>query len=174
MFHSSPRRNIEIRAKCHDLARVRQLVQALAATYEGVLKQTDTYFDAPHRRVKLREMQGKPAELIVYARANDPAARASDYYIVPVPQPLLLKAALAAALGIRGEVRKRRELYLWHNVRIHLDEVERLGSFLEFEAVLSDPAQEQLSRERLEHLWRAMELRDEDRIAESYSDLAGL
>jgi adenylate cyclase class IV len=32
-------------------------------------------------------------------------------------------------------VSKRREIYLWHNVRIHPDAVTGLGSFVEFEAV---------------------------------------
>jgi len=37
-------------------------------------------------------------------------------------------------------VSKRREIYLWHNVRIHLDAVTGLGSFVEFEAVLGRSA----------------------------------
>jgi adenylate cyclase class IV len=32
-------------------------------------------------------------------------------------------------------VAKRRHLLLWEGVRIHLDEVERLGTFIELEAV---------------------------------------
>jgi predicted adenylyl cyclase CyaB len=57
-------------------------------------------------------------------------------------------------------------------VRIHLDQVESLGAFLEFEAVLaSSDESDKPSRERLDHLTRALEIRDEDRIAGSYSDL---
>ena len=59
-----------------------------------------------------------------------------------MPDAGALKTALVAALGIRGVVHKRREIYLWHNVRIHLDEVAGLGALVEFEAVLAiNPAE---------------------------------
>jgi predicted adenylyl cyclase CyaB len=43
---------------------------------------------------------------------------------------------LAAALGVRGVVRKRRTLYFAGSTRVHLDEVEGLGDFAELEVVL--------------------------------------
>ena len=55
---------------------------------------------------------------------------------MPIAEPALLKAALTAALGVRRVVDKRREIFLADNVRIHLDDVAGLGTFLEFEAVL--------------------------------------
>jgi adenylate cyclase class IV len=45
---------------------------------------------------------------------------------------------------VRGP--QRREIYLYHNVRIHLDEVEDLGTFLEFEAVLGPNVDDALGR----------------------------
>jgi predicted adenylyl cyclase CyaB len=63
---------------------------------------------------------------------------------------------------------------MYHNVRIHLDDVAGLGTFLEFEAVISSEADESVSQERLETLKAALGIRDEDRISVSYSDLAGL
>jgi predicted adenylyl cyclase CyaB len=46
-----------------------------------------------------------------------------------------MERALTRSLGVRGEVRKERRLFLWRHTRIHLDEVEGLGSFLELEGV---------------------------------------
>jgi predicted adenylyl cyclase CyaB len=85
-----------------------------------------------------------------------------------------MKAMLSRALGLRGEVRKRRELWMWHNVRIHLDEVEGLGSFVEFEAVIAGEEDQRLSPDRLARVIEALAIRDTDRIAVSYSDLLGL
>jgi adenylate cyclase, class 2 len=52
-----------------------------------------------------------------------------------VDQVAELRAALSSALGIKVVVAKKRSLFLWNEVRIHLDEVKGLGNFIEFEAV---------------------------------------
>ena len=78
---------------------------------------------------------------------------------------------LSAALGVRGEVRKRRTLLLSGQTRIHLDEVVDLGDFLELEVVLepTQPAEdgELIARE----LMRRLDVRDEDLVEGAYLDL---
>jgi adenylate cyclase, class 2 len=69
---------------------------------------------------------------------------------------------------------KERRIYLWENVRIHLDRVDGLGHYLEFEAVLSEDAGSDISQERVDYLTRVLGIRPQDTIAGSYSDLAGL
>ena len=167
----APRRNIELKSKCPDLARAREAALHLGAREAGVLEQTDTYFHCTSGRLKLRETAGRPAELIAYARSDEPDVRASAYHLVPVADPGPLKRALAAALGVRVVVIKRRRLLLWHNVRIHLDEVRGIGSFVEFEAVMGEGADEPTAYERLATLAEALQLRTEDRISTSYSNL---
>ena len=142
----------------------------MGAHHAGEMLQIDTYFNVPRGRLKLREIDQKHAELIWYTRADEPEVRPSDYTIVPVAAPDAMKSALAAALGVRSEVRKRRELWLWENVRIHLDEVDGLGTFIEFEAVISDEADEQPSRQRLERLRAATSIEFTDFLARSYGD----
>src|SRR3954462_654179 len=140
-----PSRNLELKARCPDPARVTEILTELGARHEWVKRQVDTYFHVPRGRLKLREQDAKPAELIAYDRANETDVRASDYQIVLIPDPATLISALTRTLGVRVVVAKRRTLSLWHNVRIHLDEVERLGSFLEFEAVISPEHPEPVS-----------------------------
>jgi adenylate cyclase, class 2 len=168
-----PRRNIELKSSCSDLARARAAALRLGAADAGVLEQTDTYFHCHHGRLKLRETAGRGAELIAYARDDRAEARASEYHLIPVAEPDQLKAGLAGALGVRVVVVKRRELLLWRNVRIHLDRVEGLGGFVEFEAVLSDGdgTDEASAHDRVATLADALHLREEDRVAKSYADL---
>ena len=168
-----PLRNLELKARYADHASAETVLQKLGATREWSLRQVDTYFVVPHGRLKLREQESRDvAELIAYERPNETTVRASNYLLVPIPDPAALKSALTRTLGVRVVVAKRRTLWLWHNVRVHLDQVESLGAFLEFEAVLaSSDESDEPSRERLGQLTRALDIRDEDRIAGSYSDL---
>src|SRR6185437_11060341 len=109
------------------------------AVSAGTLNQTDVYFDARNGRLKLRTHDNEGgSELIAYHRLDATEARESTYLRVPVSDPDSLTNALNAALGRVVVVFKRRQLFLWEGVRIHLDEVEGLGSFVEFEAVLPD------------------------------------
>lgn len=169
---SSPRRNLERKARCGDLSTAAVALERLGARRQGVLEQTDTYFQVPNGRLKLRRTEGEQAVLIWYERPDEKTARWSRYHLVPVSDPAGLRAALAAALGERGEVRKRRDLWLWHNVRIHLDDVVGLGMFVEFEAVMSAGDDEETARQRLAELGAALGLTAADDVAGSYGDAA--
>lgn len=168
------RRNVEIKARCADLATARAIARALCGGEGVVEQQCDTYFHVPHGRLKLREIEGQPAVLIAYARPDASGARTSHYHLVPVSDPAGLLAALAGTLGIRGAVRKRREIFLWQNVRIHLDRVDGLGDFIEFEAVLRPEDAEEPARARLEELRERFQLDRGQLLAPSYADLLGL
>jgi adenylate cyclase, class 2 len=170
----TPRRNLERKFRCPDLHAVRAALPALEMRREGVQLQTDTYFHARAGRLKLREIDGDAAVLIAYERPDTATAKLSAYHLVPVGEAALLRIALTAALGERGVVRKRREIHHWHNVRIHLDEVEGLGTFVEFEAVLSATDDETAAHADLERLRGALGLANAQELAASYADLLGL
>jgi predicted adenylyl cyclase CyaB len=57
-------------------------------------------------------------------------------------------------------------------VRIHLDEVENLGNFIELEAVIDPENDENASRERLDELIGALMIRAEDRLSGSYGEMS--
>jgi predicted adenylyl cyclase CyaB len=168
---STPRQNLEIKARIADLASARQRLAGLRVRDGGVELQTDTYFFVRRGRLKLREILGQPTVLIAYHRPDSAEARTSDYRLMEVAEAETLKAALADTLGVRVVVRKCRTVLLWENVRIHLDEVDGLGNFVEFEAVLSAEADLRRSQGRLYWLERLLEIRPEDHVAVSYADL---
>jgi len=130
-------RNVEIKAKVDDLASVRAEAQRLAEEGFVILKQEDTFFQCERGRFKLRRLpESAEAELIYYERADAAGPRESRYLVHRTSDPQGLCAALSAALGVVGIVRKRRTLYLIGPTRVHLDEVEGLGNFVELEVVL--------------------------------------
>lgn len=166
------RKNLELKAPLADAAAAEALCRSLGAVDGGLLRQLDTYFGAPRGRLKLRELNGIEAQLIGYVRHEAAAQRYSHFRVVSVADPAGMKALLTETMGLRGTVAKRRRLYLWNDCRIHLDQVEGLGSFVEFE-VLSQ-GDEASDRERMAALMGHFGLADHDAIRASYSDLLGL
>lgn len=163
-------RNVEIKARVSDLPALRRAALALGAQPVWVREQTDRYYLLDgSRRLKLRSWPGG-AELIGYERVEDAGVRPSDYEITPVRDEFG-----NACLVPKGEplvvVRKRRELLRTGNVRIHLDEVDGLGSFLELEAVLDDAHDEADGYAAVERIMRALGIVDADLVRASYAEL---
>jgi homotetrameric cytidine deaminase len=169
-------RNVELKARDPDPARTLERALALGAEDMGEIRQVDTYFARARGRLKLREQEtdGPPLwdELIGYSRPDSTDARTSTYFRAPVADAGPLRDALDAAYGTLVTVTKRRRLLLWHGVRIHLDEVEGLGSFLEFEAVADTAPDLTAERVELERLRTELGVEDANLIATSYLDLA--
>jgi adenylate cyclase class IV len=165
-----PRRNIELKARDPDPATSLKVCRSLGAADHGEIAQRDTYFAVPHGGLKLREEQPGRPHLIQFERASQPQQRESRYRIIEVSDGVALSAALAAAIGIRGVVVKRRHLLLWQSVRIHLDEVEQLGAFIELEAVA--PPNSDLSHEHrlVSELRDALGITDERLVALGYAE----
>ena len=168
-------RNVELKARDPDPARSLERALALGAEDKGEIQQRDTYFAHANGRLKLREQEagGSPLwdELIQYWRADSPSARTSTYQRVPVADAPTLRDALAAAYGTLVTVTKRRRLLLWEGVRIHLDEVEGLGSYLELEGVAEPGSDLSDEGDKVEQLRTELGIQDRDLVAASYSDL---
>jgi homotetrameric cytidine deaminase len=167
-----PRRNVELKARDADPHTTLERALALGASDEGVLRQRDTYFARARGRLKLREQEGgrEPvAQLIAYVREDAEQARTSAYRIAPAAEPEALRAALDASLGTLAVVDKRRRLLLWEDVRIHLDDVEGLGTFVELEAVASPDSDLRREHELVARLREELALGEP--VAVSYADL---
>jgi homotetrameric cytidine deaminase len=167
---SEPRRNVELKAVDRDPQTTLTVALAAGAADHGTLVQRDTYFAVPHGRLKLREQEGSPAQLIAYERPDDPEVRLSRYHLIDVPDPATALAGLTATCGVRAVVSKRRRLLLWHNVRIHLDDVSGLGRFLELEAVAPPGADLGEERGKVDRLRELLDIRDGDLRRGSYAD----
>ncbi len=168
---SEPRCNVELKARDPSPERSLAICDELGAEPRGLLRQRDTYFQAPRGRLKLREEDGAKPQLIAYRRSNRAESRQSNYRIVEVGQAGELKDALTDTLGIEVVIVKERRLFLWKGVRIHLDEVEGLGGFIEFEAPVPATAEVAVCEERVGELSRAFGIADSDLIGGSYCDL---
>lgn len=163
--------NIEFKAHCRDHDRLRDLARNAGAEYTATLQQRDTYFRVKEGRLKLREIESSGAELIRYQRDNAAGPRESNYTVTKVRLPFIRLWWLKLRHGILVAVVKRRDLWLWRGVRIHIDSVEGLGDFMELEAVVSDIGDAEEAHRRCNELKSLLEIRDEDLVSISYSDM---
>jgi homotetrameric cytidine deaminase len=166
-----PRRNVELKARDPHPERSLDRARALGAEDRGELRQRDTYFAAPRGRLKLREQEPGGAELIAYERPDAAEARESRYRITPVADASAARETLDAALGTTVVVDKRRHLLVWDGVRIHLDDVEGLGHFVELEGVADDGSDLARERDLVERLRAELAIEDDAIVATGYADL---
>jgi predicted adenylyl cyclase CyaB len=164
-------RNVEIKARVADPAALRARVAARATAPPVALAQTDTFFDVPRGRLKLRDFGDGSGELIAYERPDVPGPKASAYERVGCADPAALASVLGRALGVRGRVVKRREVFVLGRTRIHLDDVAGLGSFLEIEVVLADGEPLEQGEREARALLAALDVPAASLLAPAYIDL---
>ena len=163
-------KNLEFKANCNSLDVLRQRLANLQAEHRRTMKQLDTYFNVPQGRLKLREIDTDEAELIYYERSDLAESRYSNYQICDIPEPMAFKQIATIALGVKGIVEKRRELWMFGDTRIHLDEVTDLGQFVELETVIRNQTESEAQAEH-QLVKDALGIREEDLVSVSYSDL---
>lgn len=128
-------KNIELKLRVDNFGRLVSILKKLRAKRKGSLLQTDTYYNSPNGRLKIRENNEKDFELIFYKRLDQKKSKVSFYLVLKIEKYQLkdLKNILAEALGEKIVVKKERDLWFYKNTRIHLDKVSGLGNYLELE-----------------------------------------
>jgi predicted adenylyl cyclase CyaB len=163
--------NIEIKARVSDMVGLQARAEAISDTPVRVIPQEDTFFHTPKGRLKLRQLQPDQAQLVYYERPDQDGPKRSNYHIFETNDPQGLKTALRMALGVRGVVRKTRYLYLAGQTRIHLDDVEGLGQFMELEVVLREGQSDAEGQTVAEDLMARLGIHKEDLLEGAYMDL---
>ncbi len=163
--------NIEIKAHCRDLNKVRDILKELNAETKGTDHQIDTYYNSKKGRLKLREGNIEN-NLIHYERENTEGSKESKFTLYKTEQDSSLKSILEVALGNKCIVEKDREIYFIENVKFQLDTVKDLGTFVEIEAsnkgnnLTKDKLQEQCN-----FYIKQLQINAKDFISDSYSDM---
>jgi predicted adenylyl cyclase CyaB len=163
--------NVEIKAKCLDHNKVREILKSKSADFKGVDHQIDTYFKVNSGRLKLREGNIENY-LIYYERENKDGPKESKVILFKNEPNSTLKNILVNANEILVVVDKKREIYFIENVKFHIDTVGDLGTFIEIEAIDKDGS---IGKDRLQTQCRAymelLSISENDLISSSYSDL---
>ena len=163
--------NIEIKARVRHFDEIRRCAEKLSARPVEVIPQEDTFFKTPQGRLKLRVLSEGEGQLIYYIRPDQDGPKRSDYHLYATSDPENLKRVLELAYGIRGIVRKTRYLYLVGQTRVHLDDVEDLGQFMELEVVMEDGQSDAEGEAIAEELMVAFGVERSDLLEGAYMDL---
>jgi adenylate cyclase class IV len=164
-------RNIEIKARVENAQACELQAAAVADQGPFNIDQDDTFFRCNEGRLKLRAFADGSGELIFYRRANSQGPKESFYLRSPTTAPDVLRESLTLAYGQAGRVRKHRRLYLCGRTRIHLDEVEGLGHFLELEVVLRDNEAAEAGVREAHELMQKLGVEPHQLINEAYVDM---
>ena len=163
--------NVEIKARVLSWERMLALAERLCDDPPLQLEQVDTFFAAAQGRLKLRVQQPGRGELIHYHRPDDAGPKTSRYQIVSTRDPRGLEELLSAALGVLGVVKKTRLVYLCGQTRIHLDQVEGLGPFMELEVVMEPDQPTEWGEAEARRLMEALGVQPGELVQGAYFDL---
>ena len=162
-------KNLEFKAAIPALRSAIGICRRLQARRIGTLKQIDMYFTVKSGRLKLREINGEKFELIYYSRKDLKGSRYSDYVVVPLKGPEAMKSLCRLMFRVKTIVRKNRIVFLYRNARIHLDAVRGLGTFIEFEVIVTRGKRQ--ARRLMDFLILEFGLSARSSVAGSYADL---
>jgi predicted adenylyl cyclase CyaB len=163
--------NIEIKARTNKPDEIRQYLLDSSADYKGLDVQTDTYFNVPEGRLKLRQGNIENS-LIFYHRANGSGPKQSDFDLIQVDNGLELKSILEKAIGVKVTVTKHREIYYINNVKFHIDILDNIGHFVEIEATNKGfDMSTKMLHEQCNFYIAAFGIQEHDLVPISYSDM---
>lgn len=163
--------NIEIKAYARNFEEIRRRAETLSGAPVEVIPQEDIFFNTEKGRLKLRLLAPNRGQLIYYTRPDQEGPKRSEYFIYETPDPENLKRVLELAYGIRGLVKKTRYLYLVGQTRVHLDDVEGLGQFMELEVVMAPEQTDAQGQGIAEDLMSRLGVERRDLLEGAYMDL---
>ncbi|KAG5830546.1 hypothetical protein ANANG_G00311860 [Anguilla anguilla] len=163
--------NVEIKAAVRNLALLKKRAEELSRSAGTLIRQQDTFFNAQKGRLKLRNLMNGTGQLIFYERPDVDGPKLSNYSISLTQDPDGLARVLADSLGVKGAVKKERQLYMVGQTRVHVDTVEGLGHFMELEVVMKEGQSAEEGEAIAHKLMEELGVKKEDLIVGAYMDL---
>jgi adenylate cyclase class IV len=122
---------LEYKAVAPNLVALEARVRDFDTEFLYERRERDTHFDFPDGLLLLRELENAPAELITYQRTPYDSLLLAEAEVAAVNDVREVTAMLRGRFGARVEIEKTRKTFQWRATRIHLDQVFRLGMYVE-------------------------------------------
>jgi predicted adenylyl cyclase CyaB len=160
--------NFELKTKISNCAEILERIKNIGAIYKETMNQIDYYFQIGTEKEKIREINHHTISLISYKRSEKNGRKDSNYVIKEISQEQ--KESLLKEKPLLCLVDKNRQLWMYKNTRIHIDNVVGLGNFMELETVVKDISKNQGLNE-FKEVVKKLEIDLEETEPFSYSDL---
>lgn len=161
--------NVDFKCELRDPGLARLALRKFGAILAATLAHQDTYFRVPDGRLMRREAEGEPVEYVLYRRIDRPVPTVSSFTILSENEARQRLGASDPPVWV--EVRKRREIWLLADARVHLDQVEGLGWFIEIDVLVTKRRSERDCRELIGKIREALGPCLGGLIATSYADM---
>ena len=159
--------NLELKVKIDSHNDVKRILKNIKAEFIKTLDQKDIYYKTGNGLLKLRIENGKQS-IIKYLRNEKEKDRFSNYEVLHFssgdPEKFFKDLFL-----IETVVEKKRNLFMYDNTRVHLDDVKGLGTFLELETLVINGKVD--AKKRFKTIVGLLKLSKYNEIRKSYRDL---
>ncbi len=172
MITRATMQNVECKCSINDTQLVRIAVRKAGALRVGQVHQVDTYYRLAEGRLKKRESPDERPVFIHYHRINRSIPKLSHFKIYSEEQAK--RRFGLSSLVPWVTVAKKREIWLYRNAHLHIDEVMGLGAFLEIEALVTPSNHVGHAHRMINELRATLGPALGELIATSYADMAAL
>ena len=159
--------NLELKIKLDSSRTIESILKRNNVPLSETLHQKDVYYSVKNGLLKLR-IEGNNYFLIKYLRNESGNDRWSNFDILQMTGGDAEKF-LSDIFTVETVVKKTRKLYWLFNTRIHVDQVERLGNFLELETIVDGNQAD--AKYRFDKVIKILNLNTSNQIRCSYRDL---
>ncbi len=159
--------NLELKIKLDSYDSIKKKLSKIKAEFVKTLKQKDVYYKINSGLLKLRIENGSQS-IIKYLRDEKGKDRFSNFEVLHFSSGDAEKF-FKDMYKVETIVEKKRQLFIFDNTRVHLDEVKGLGKFLELETLVLDGKRD--AQRRYNEIVRLLSLDRYESIRKSYRDL---
>ncbi|GAB4516264.1 MAG: hypothetical protein Tsb0013_20840 [Phycisphaerales bacterium] len=164
--------SVEWKAEVRDPSIVRALVKRLGGVHASTVVHCDTYYRVIDGTLLKREIEGEAPEFIHYLRSPEVRPRHTRFTLYSEEQAV--ERFGARPIPVWVIVEKRREIWVVDGVRVHLDEVEDLGTFVELEVLVTPGRDARACEAKLARLRAALGPFVGEPVARGYAELMAL
>uniref|UniRef100_A0A1I7Y5I1 CYTH domain-containing protein n=1 Tax=Steinernema glaseri TaxID=37863 RepID=A0A1I7Y5I1_9BILA len=165
-------KSITMKARVDNLEAMSAAIFSLTDSQGESAAQEDIYFTVTNGHLKLRINHPSKhyGTLIHYKNNYRSGININEARVTTLDDVEPIKKTLSTALGVLGLIEKERRVYVKDNIRINLDEVDKLGLFVYIE-VFTNAQDVTAPMKSVMEIQKQLGIKDRDVIAKSYIDM---